>query len=126
MDLVKQVEELFLIKSSLLPTEFIEFLDNTISWQSTLDRLSSGGLYDTSEPTPTAPADFLIKIEGSSLAFRISLAPEYPSKSHMFDMNIHGNIHKMEQERWMNIVREKRFEINDAEYVHLRFGALLS
>lgn len=120
MDLAKQTEEIFLLKSSLLPDENLKFVEDAESWQSALDHLSLGNPFAALRPaaTPSLPADFIVDVEKSHLSFRVVFSYEYPSKRDAFAVNIHGNIDKTEQERWMNIVQQTRQKLNDTEYVH--------
>ncbi|GJJ14161.1 hypothetical protein Clacol_008421 [Clathrus columnatus] len=109
-------EEIFLLKSSLLPTEILEFLEDSASWHSILDHLSSGSALELDVTDPLLPADFSIKVKESPLAFRVVLSSQYPSEREGFSVTTYGNVNKKDQERWMNIIQEKRFEVRDAEF----------
>lgn len=101
-----------------MPNEVLRFIEDAELWQSALDHLSSGNPFGTLKlaTTPSLPADFIVTVEGSHLSFRITFSYEYPYKRDAFVVNIHGNIDKTEQERWMNIIQQSRKELSDTDF----------
>jgi len=116
-----QLQELHLIRSSLLPGEHFSFIlapEDTAIWSSLLenqaynttpatgpDSISDSELHST--PPQPCQARFSVKVQGSQVWFEIQV----PSNSAHFrcaDVSVKGeNISRDQQEFWQSTVRQK-------------------
>lgn len=121
--LMKQLDELHLIRCSLLPGELLTFLDDAQAWTDLLDARSIAGTGVTSqESVPLTPPHLQIKLESVNTWFEVRVPHQYAgdlqTRKSGPTFSIKGeNISRFEQERWQSIIDEKLNEIAGTEYV---------
>ena len=114
MNLPAQLEELNLIRFSLLPGElFVLCLpsDDAEDWSNLLESFAEGGLADGAiKPKPTCR--FKIGLEDGHIRFEFELPMEYPGHEERLEpiVSVRGKdgvLEKDEQVRWQEIVKER-------------------
>ncbi|KAF8578534.1 hypothetical protein K439DRAFT_1638744 [Ramaria rubella] len=118
MALARQVEELVLLKCSLLPDEILDFITPHLSeleaWTEVIEAHSKGKMLSSQV---SCPASFTVKLRGSPLWFEIQFLNEYPVQTQDFNIAIRGyNISKAEQKRWQDRAQDKRAQLIEAEF----------
>ena len=125
--LSRQLEELSLLRHSLLPGEdFVPFTpsDNQDGWQALLESWQESG--DTADLERAAhalpPAHFRIQAEGMDVWFELRLGDEYDGGSQQgepkYTVSVKGDtLGRKDQEAWQALVREKMEEVRDSECV---------
>ncbi|KIJ26819.1 hypothetical protein M422DRAFT_785125 [Sphaerobolus stellatus SS14] len=114
----QQVEELVLLKCSLLPDEILEFMfseeRDTDAWNRVVEAQSNN---DSSlQSLISTPARFALKVKGRPIWFEVQLPTEYPSCQLELCIGVRGfNISRGQQDHWQNVVKEKLAEISDSE-----------
>jgi hypothetical protein len=119
--LVKQLDELDMIRCSLLPGEVLTFLDDSEAWADILDAHATGADLNASLSI-LAPPHLQIKLESVTTWFEVQIPPQYSGdlKTCRPAFSVKGeNISRHEQERWRSIVKEKIDEIEDTEFASL-------
>ncbi|THV02296.1 hypothetical protein K435DRAFT_775649, partial [Dendrothele bispora CBS 962.96] len=119
--LEKQLEELQLIKFSLLPGEILLFLDHCKVWDDLLETYSSRN-ENLEEVLPQVT--FQVSLESWNVWFEITFPKTYAGFNNLDDagrgrsnVSIKGeDITRAEQEEWANLVKEKLTEIGETEY----------
>ncbi|KAI0713116.1 hypothetical protein C8T65DRAFT_574048 [Cerioporus squamosus] len=106
----KTLEELNLLKCSLLPGELLEFLADSAQWTDLLDAYA----HDPDSDLPNLsvsrwpPVNFQLKLEASSdLWYEIALSPDYGegSPGQLPVVSVKGDsLGRAEQERWQRVV----------------------
>lgn len=119
--LFQQLQELHLIRSSLMPGEQFSFVlppEDANVWSSLLDNhqacntTPSPGLDSISDseiPSATQPcqARFAVKVQGSQVWFEVQV-PSETAHFRCTDLSVKGeNISRSQQEFWQSMVREK-------------------
>ena len=106
-----QLEELELINYSLLPGEIIVFIEGSESWTDILNNPNTS--------SPSEPVCFQVKLEDwRKVWFDVQWPSNYPEGP--FEISVKGeDITRIEQECWQTLIRNKRTEIGDTEYVLL-------
>jgi hypothetical protein len=117
MSLARQVEELVLLRCSLLPDELLEFViprsEDLEAWTKIVDAHSDGDLVPCHVP---CSAQFTVKISGGHLWFEIELPSGYPLDTSEFNVTVRGyDISRTEQQQWQDTVREKRAQLGPIE-----------
>lgn len=120
----QQLDELQLIKYSLLPNEILQFIDdsNDSTWERRLEEhnisVASSDVVSCPGAHHIRPAEFLIKIDGQvNLWFHVQM-PDLrgAGSSRMAVVSIKGDyLSRAEQEKWQNVIREKQREVDGAE-----------
>lgn len=123
--LLRQLEEIHLLKCSLLPGESITFdpdFQGIDEWSALLDSFSQGG--DTAQlAAPSSPARFRIRAENRSIWFDVELPTGYrdddSSNVQLPVVAVRGDeLGRTEQEQWQVFMREALLEeLKGAEYV---------
>lgn len=117
--LTRQLEEINLIKYSVLPDELLAFVLDADKWTSLLEE------YPCSVPTGKWPeelsnARFQVKVDSARLWFEVNVPREYPRGIHE-GKNIPvisvkcEDVNREEQEKWQKIVEERWREVIDSE-----------
>ncbi len=107
----RQLEELNLVKCSLLPGEELIFNDPAV-WESLLDTYPDSPT--TNFTLPASPACFQVKTNGSSIHFEVELPKEYGESlgKTLPRISVKGDgITRVEQERWQSLVKEQVSEL---------------
>ncbi|EMD32605.1 hypothetical protein CERSUDRAFT_68618 [Gelatoporia subvermispora B] len=123
---VVTLEELHLLKYSLLPGEDITFVPNTDDaawWETTLDAYSRDA--NVLPAAPLSAPRFELKIDHAPVRFQIELPPSYggelddgtPDVTRPL-VSVRGDsISRSEQERWQVLVNETIDELQNSEYI---------
>ncbi|THU93589.1 hypothetical protein K435DRAFT_779787 [Dendrothele bispora CBS 962.96] len=125
--LEKQLEELQLIKFSLLPGEILLFLDHCKVWDDLLEIYSSGDvnkLPGNEDMEELPQVTFQVSLESWNVWFEVTFSKTYTGFNNVDDagrsrsnVSIKGeDITRAEQEEWSNLVKEKLTEIGETEY----------
>jgi len=101
------LEELQLIRYSLLPDERIDFSEDSSSWLEALDKLDEDSL--THVPTFNDLPSVSIRIRDVRPTFNITYTPDLPV------ISVKGDISRGEQETWNSMVKERRKEFSGYE-----------
>lgn len=118
MALMQQVEELVLLKCSLLPDEILEFVlsrnEDYEAWNEVVEKHSEGDLL-VSPSRVSSPAHFAVKVRRIPMWFEIDFPNEYPLETTAFTTTVRGyDLSRAEQQRWQDIISKKRSQINQA------------
>ena len=114
--ITQQLEELQLIKCSLLPNEILRFIDDDDDsiWAQLLD-----DYVESNEAIPhraargIRPAEFLIKLDGLTKVWLEVRMPDVRGRDAL--VSVKGDrLSRAEQERWRDVIREKQREVEDA------------
>ena len=120
----RQLDELQLIKYSLLPNEILQFIDDSNSdsaWERRLDEhnmsVASSDEISCLGAPHIRPAEFLIKINGQAkLWFQVQMPDLGGGSSQIAVVSIKSDyLSRAEQERWQDVIREKQREVEGAE-----------
>ncbi|KAH7886395.1 hypothetical protein F5I97DRAFT_1275052 [Phlebopus sp. FC_14] len=125
-----QLQELQLVRCSLLPGENFSFVlppGDALTWSSLLERATSGPSADldleNASPYPSCQAQFQIKLSGARIWFEVELPKPhnkpYSPEAHHKDTSISVkgvDISRDIQEHWKTLVREKWSEVENSEY----------
>ncbi|KII93023.1 hypothetical protein PLICRDRAFT_151445 [Plicaturopsis crispa FD-325 SS-3] len=117
LPLSDQLEDLQLLRCSLLPGEVLTFLDGDAAWTRLLDVFPD---VDSAPPDLHTQAHFEVKLANARIGFEVS----YP------DIAVKGG-DRQEQERWQAVVKAKTQEVEDEPPVQedtdaLHYHALLT
>lgn len=119
--LEKQLEELQMVRCSLLPGEIMTFIDDLGFWDNFLEIHSTSGIIPDQLPIATSQAHFQIKVEAAThVWFEILFPYQYLGdlESCCPNISVKGQyLGRIEQERWQKIIEEKVGEIAGTEYV---------
>lgn len=118
---IRQVlEEVHLLKCSLLPGELLVFLDDRTGWNDLLESYTLDQDCELTDHSSTA-AHFQVKLESSSAVwFDVELPQDYGAGGHMASVAVKGDhLGRAEQERWQGIVSNAQRDVQDSEYVYL-------
>ncbi|KAI0313428.1 hypothetical protein OF83DRAFT_534839 [Amylostereum chailletii] len=114
------LEELQLLKHTLLPDEILTFLlppDDSAIWQRALEDPSASDTIDRSDLC--SDVSFSVRLSGSKkLWFQILLSHAYPDVPP--EIHVKGEmLGREDQARWQDIIREKMLEVegSEGEYV---------
>ncbi|EIW87429.1 hypothetical protein CONPUDRAFT_69642 [Coniophora puteana RWD-64-598 SS2] len=113
-NLSKQLEELNLIRFSLLPDELLVFVEDEEKWMTLLDGYADDD--ESRQDTPARPARFQVKSLSARMWFEITLAPGHPHDKSETEKSLHGvtvhgeNMSQEKQQRWQGIISEVRVE----------------
>ncbi|KAI0789564.1 hypothetical protein C8Q75DRAFT_718580 [Abortiporus biennis] len=119
-----QLEELNLLKCSLLEGESLTFIPpydpDAESWKLLLDSYAEGTLAGKS--LPSTPARFQVKSSSSRIWFEVELPLDYASGSSAATplqsmISVRGDeITRSEQEHWQKFINECTSELSESEY----------
>ncbi|KAF8523566.1 hypothetical protein JB92DRAFT_3109991 [Gautieria morchelliformis] len=118
MAFAQQVEELVLLKCSLLSDEALEFVlsrhEDVEAWTQTINAHSEG---ETLPLHVSCPARFTVKIRDIPIWFEIYFPAEYPLETTEFEITVRGyNISRTEQQRWQDIIQKRRAQLSEANF----------
>jgi len=113
----RQVEELVLLKYSLLPDEILEFLfseeEITNKWNAAVEAQIHG---DSNQSSVGSPARFSIKVQSKPLWFEVELQANYPDGTLESCIHVRGiNLSRSQQDQWQQTIAKKLGEIPDSE-----------
>jgi hypothetical protein len=107
-------EELQLIHCSILPGESMEFLQDEEFWSQVLSQDMGIGFDEPSIQQQAKMATFALKIEGKPVWLQVTMFMTTSDDM----ISVKGdNLSRGEQERWLEIIKQKRDELEDTEYV---------
>ncbi|KAF8993094.1 hypothetical protein BDQ17DRAFT_161998 [Cyathus striatus] len=114
--LTQCLEELQLIRCSLLPGEILTFIDQAVTWEKLLE--------DPSERSPESaeelsPPHFTLYIDGYPVILDIEMknnSDELQERIPMSHISVKGNLKRDEHARWQEVIREKELELKEAEF----------
>lgn len=120
----QQLEELQLIKCSLLPNEILHFVDDDDSDSIWAQLLNDYEMFvDSNEAMPQGaarkirPVEFLIRLDGQ-VWLEVKMPDLRGESGRNALVSVKGDrLSRAEQETWRNIIREKQRELEDAEWV---------
>jgi hypothetical protein len=120
-NLSRQLEELQLIKFSLLPGEVLVFLEHCSVWDGLLEKYADdmeAGESKTVKEIP--PVTFQVSLESWNVWFEIGFPRDYDGlglrERNAPSVAVKGeDITRKEQEEWAKVVREKLEEIGETE-----------
>jgi hypothetical protein len=110
MTLTNQLEDLHLLRCSLLPGELLIFLDDSDTWCSLLES------YPDIAYSPTgnfSDAHFQIKLDNTNIWFEVELPRFYPGTPPI--VFVKGDIAREIQERWQTVVKQTLQELEGSE-----------
>ncbi|KAI5885279.1 uncharacterized protein SCHCODRAFT_02593693 [Schizophyllum commune H4-8] len=114
--LERQLEELELIRCSVMPGEVLTFVDDHDRWLALLDRFSAERTIPADDDIPVLPISFKVWVEGHDLRVYVSLPVDYPEVSKLPNVAVKGTtISRAEQDRWTSLIRERLQEASDNE-----------
>ncbi|KAL1749312.1 hypothetical protein HDZ31DRAFT_28102 [Schizophyllum fasciatum] len=104
----RQLEELELIRCSVMPGEVFAFADDDDDrWPALLDKFSIERSV-TDDEIPTSPLSIEIGLEGHDLRISVGLPGDYPDISKLPSVSVKGTtISRSEQHRWSGLLRER-------------------
>ncbi|KIK68413.1 hypothetical protein GYMLUDRAFT_68276 [Collybiopsis luxurians FD-317 M1] len=113
------LEELQLISCSLLPGEFLTFLEQCEGWKDALQTYGDSGFH-ASWAADLPPPSFQIGIEDHNLWFEAALSssagPRTQTENSM-NISVKGeDISRSQHQKWQDIVKSKLEEIGDSEF----------
>jgi hypothetical protein len=111
MTLPYQLEDIHLLRCSLLPGELLTFLDDIETWSNLLESYPD----ITEIPNFVSNARFQIQLHSARVWFEVEL-PRLLYGT-MSVVHAKGNIDRDQQERWQATVEQKLEEIKDSEWV---------
>ncbi len=113
------LEELHLLKCSLLPGELLSFTEISAAWETLLDSYSLDP--DAELRALHHAVQFEVRAEDSDVWFGIELPPGYKERGTMPIVSVKGhNLGRAEQERWQTVVAEAIEEVTGSECVSIR------
>ena len=113
----QQLEELNLIKCSLMPGELLQFTSSS-PWEELLESYVEGAADVSLERLDAAR--FQLRVDELKLWFEVELPSTYPSddRAVLPSVLVRGDeISRSEHERWQAIVKDMLAEVQDSEYV---------
>lgn len=122
----RQLEELNLVKYSLLKGEELLFIDNANTWEALLEsypNLTLSGIPTAENKTSDlSPAKFRITAQGSPIHFEVTIPREYNGSDPGLDLSqiisVRGDeISRSAQERWQHVVVECAAQLSGSECV---------
>lgn len=113
------LEELHLLKCSLLPGEILSFTEASAVWETLLETYSFDP--DAELPLVDHAVQFEVKAEDSDVWFGVQLLPGYKEEGVTSVVSVKGdNLGRAEQERWQAVVAEAIEEVTGSECVSAR------
>lgn len=123
--ITQQLDELRLIKCSLLPNEILQFIDDSddSTWEQLLDEygtsVASSEMISHLGARHIRPAEFLIKMDGQvnvKFWFKVKMPDLRGGSNRTAVVSIKGDyLSRAEQERWQDVIRERQGEVEGAE-----------
>ena len=126
----KILEEIHLLKCSLLPGELLEFTEQAALWNDLLDAyaldadcdcdaLLAQGIPDSDSCVQQGPSHFQVKLEAADVWFDVALPHEYGAGPGELPLvSVKGDhLGRAEQARWQAIVAEAEAACSDSECV---------
>jgi hypothetical protein len=119
--LTKQLEELHLIRCSLLPGELLTFIGgDSEAWTELLDNHASATPTSNQFQSTLSPAHLQLKVEAANVWLEVRMPSQYMGdlRDSRPSFSVKGeNISRSEQESWGRIIAEKSSEIAETECV---------
>ncbi|RPD82850.1 hypothetical protein L226DRAFT_607904 [Lentinus tigrinus ALCF2SS1-7] len=115
----KILEELNLLKCSLLPGELLEFVVDSTSWTELLDSYSLDPDCDLPDRSQCPVPHFQLRLESSSdVWYDVVLSPNYGAEQACLPaISVKGdNLGRAEQERWQRVVANALESVHGSEY----------
>ncbi|KAI9066477.1 hypothetical protein FKP32DRAFT_1542034, partial [Trametes sanguinea] len=111
----KILEEIHLLRCSLLPGELIAFTEDAATWEALLDAYATD---PDAKPAPVEqPVRFAVRAEDSDIWFDVTLPSDYGEEGRMPAIDVKGeHLGREEQQRWQAIVAEALQEVRGSEY----------
>lgn len=119
MNLAAQLEELHLIRCSLLPGELFEFAlpdEDALVWPRLLEAFAEN--YSSEAKEPESTCRFRISLESGPICFEIEFLRGYPRAEGEVDplLSVRGKdevLDRTEQVRWTEVVREALGQVRE-------------
>ncbi|KAI0640148.1 hypothetical protein C8Q77DRAFT_1165126 [Trametes polyzona] len=109
------LEELHLLKCSLLPGELLTFTEDSSEWETLLDAYAADP--ELEPPAVKYPARFEVRAEGEDTWFEVGFLEDYKEGSLMPSIAVKGDhLARAEQERWQSFIAEAMEEVRGSEY----------
>ncbi|GLB43703.1 putative protein of unknown function (DUF1115) [Lyophyllum shimeji] len=116
--LTKQLEELQLIRCSLLPDEVLLFLDDHDTWTNLVAAQTDAATISRDQ-RPTSAARVQVKVDAAKISFVVGIPLNYSGNiaeaAPMFTVK-GDEISRLEHDRWQRVIEESLKEIGDTEY----------
>ncbi|KAH9897705.1 hypothetical protein C8Q73DRAFT_663623 [Cubamyces lactineus] len=116
----KVLEEIHLLKCSLLPGELISFSEDAAVWDALLETYSADPDAELPESIRQRPLHFEVRTEENDVWFDVELPLEYGSEGDesIPSVAVKGpNLGRAEQQRWQAVVAEALDEVRGSEYL---------
>ncbi|KAI4517930.1 hypothetical protein K525DRAFT_289057 [Schizophyllum commune Loenen D] len=114
--LKRQLEELELIRCSVMPGEVLTFVDGHDRWLALLDRFSAERTIPADDDIPALPISFEVWLEGHDLRISVELPIDHSEVSKLPNVAVKGTtISRAEQDRWTRLIQDKLQEASDNE-----------
>ncbi|KAI0334037.1 hypothetical protein GY45DRAFT_1359273 [Cubamyces sp. BRFM 1775] len=116
----KVLEEIHLLKCSLLPGELISFPEDAADWDALLDVYSADPDAELPEALQQHHVQFQVRAEDSDVWFDVELPPEYGIEGgeSIPSVAVKGpSLGRAEQQRWQTAVAEALDEVRGSEYL---------
>lgn len=110
----KRLEELELIRCSLLPGEVMEFIEDAEFWDDIIARYMDVDLGDSNLRIRASTSLFSIKVENRPLWLQVTMYMQSEGEL----VTVKGDdMRRSVQERWADMIRAKQHDLEDNEYV---------
>ncbi|OSD00876.1 hypothetical protein PYCCODRAFT_1478893 [Trametes coccinea BRFM310] len=112
----KVLEEIHLLKCSLLPGELITFTEDAAAWEALLAAYATD---PDAEPAPASeqPVHFSVRTEDSDVWFDVTLSSGYGEEGSVPTVGVKGeHLGREEQQQWQATVAEALEEVRGSEY----------
>ena len=116
----KTLEELNLLKCSLLPGELLEFIADSSQWNDLLETYALDPDCELPDLAECPAPHFQLKLEASSdVYYDVVLPPGYAAAANTLPVvSVKGdNLGRTEQERWQRVVADALANVHGSEYV---------
>ncbi|KAI0673854.1 hypothetical protein C8Q78DRAFT_656144 [Trametes maxima] len=111
----KILEEIHLLKCSLLPGETLRFTEDPSGWEALLESYSADPGMELA--SAKCPAHFQVIANDSEVWFDVELPLEYGAEQHTPHVAVKGrHLGRAEQEQWQTVVAEATKEVRGSEY----------
>ena len=118
MSLRKQLEEIHLLRCSLIPPELFVFVlppEDHEQWTRLLQRYTEDGETPDAHWQPTSTCRFEVRIESVSIWFEIELPRGYPGVEGP-NIFVRGkNLQRAEQEKWKELVCDRLKQVREED-----------
>lgn len=123
MALLERLEEIYLIRCSLLPDEIFSFLLDEQATREWVDILEKKEYLDLDEEylstKDLSRCQFEVNVISAQISFLVSFPSSYPGES-LPEISVKGDyLSRSDQQRWQSLIEENLDEFLGTEYVHV-------